>query len=1032
LVFIFLIIEGGQVKKSALSLVVFLAFLAALSVLAGQQKLGLPKGVVPDLIEPSASTAFRIAATGAISGHVTDGSDNPLPGVTVAALIGSTSYGVTTDTNGDYIIPSLADGSYSVWFQGIDDFVWEYYDDRHSKSAADAVVVNGGGTTSNIDAQLAAMPVDPYEPNNDQASAITLTPGTYDNLVIDAYAYTTDYLDWFKVYVEEGQDLSVATRAILSLSASSDDIDMELLDASGKRLASTISDRGNETLYLADVPAGWYYIDVFYGRELYSLIIETGDLNVGEITGRVTNSLGIGVQNLWGYLYPADENSWSKVPVAVLTDTSGDFRMACSPGTFKIDFLVDYRLEASDIYVVPEWYSHAATFQDADVVTIRAGQRTSLGAIEFADGAAISGQITNNLGNPVWFASVAIYSLAGTRMAGSPSDTGGNYTVGHIPAGDGTCKVAFSGEWYDNKASFGVADLVPISPRETTSGKNAQLDTRGIVTGRVTDSSDNGLRGVVVSAYDTIQSTVPLLTSAVTDADGNYSLGRLFTMTSRICFTPPNTSLYRSEFYDDKSAFAAADGVSVTSGQTTTGIDAALGLKPVLVTSPNGSESWATGSFHNITWTSPVPPGHGVWVGYSTDNGVNWATIASDTPDDGTLVWQVPEILSSSCLVRVTDSVSPYPGDASDAVFSITAGPSNDFLGTWDGQGVYYQNSANGLWTKLASAADLIVAGDLDGDYVDDLIGIWPGQGGVWVQYSSTGAWAKLASTAAHIAAGDMNGDGRADLLGTWDGQGVYYRNSATGAWVKLASPATLITAGDLDIDGKDDLIGIWPTQGGVWVKYSKTGAWAKLASTARDIAAGDMSGDGRDDLLATWDGQGVYYRDSSNGIWVKMATPADQVACGDLDGLDGKNDLIGIWPGQGGVWVKYSFTGAWLKVSSTAKDIAAGAMRGISGGASLAGSMALPQPLGGYAVGPEGQATFKDSALEGPGSRMSLAREENNLLPREMGVKTAAPGPGERGFIWIDQKNLVPFEQEKPARGKKDRPGEQETKKKR
>jgi len=259
-------------------------------------------------------------------------------------------------------------------------------------------------------------------------------------------------------------------------------------------------------------------------------------------------------------------------------------------------------------------------------------------------------------------------------------------------------------------------------------------------------------------------------------------------------------------------------------------------------------------------------------------------------------------------------------------VCQVSAPAKDDLLATWDGQGVYYRNSDTGAWVKLATPATLIANGDLDDDGIDDVIGIWPTQGGVWVKYSASGSWAQLSSTARHIACGDMNGDGRVDLLGTWDGQGVYYRNSASGAWVKLATPATLITSGDLDDDGTDDLIGIWPSQGGVWVKYSSGGSWVQLSSTARDIAAGDMNGDGRDELLATWDGQGVYYR-TSGGSWVKMATPATQVTAGDLDG-DGTDDVIGVWPSQAGVWVKYSQGGTWAQLSSTAVDIAAGRMR--------------------------------------------------------------------------------------------------------
>jgi len=197
-----------------------------------------------------------------------------------------------------------------------------------------------------------------------------------------------------------------------------------------------------------------------------------------------------------------------------------------------------------------------------------------------------------------------------------------------------------------------------------------------------------------------------------------------------------------------------------------------------------------------------------------------------------------------------TDFPTKNPIQASNAgdldVFisklSISQIQKDDLLGTWNGQGVYYRNSDTGQWVKLGSPATMIAAGDIDNDVTDDLIGIWPAQGGVWVKYSSSGSWARLSSTADWIGVGDMNGDGRCDLLGTWTGQGVYYKDSQTGSWVLMATPATQITSGDIDGDGTDDLIGIWPAQGGVWVKYSSSdGTWEKLSSTADWIAAGKM-----------------------------------------------------------------------------------------------------------------------------------------------------------------------------------------------
>ena len=369
--------------------------------------------------------------------------------------------------------------------------------------------------------------------------------------------------------------------------------------------------------------------------------------------------------------------------------------------------------------------------------------------------------------------------------------------------------------------------------------------------------------------------------------------------------------------------------------------------------------------------------------------------------------------------------------DDSDANFAITkaAARKDDFLGTWDSQGVYDRDSDTGTWVSLASPATMMICGDLDIDGTDDLIGMWPGQGGVWIKYSSSEGWVRLSSTAVHITSGDMNGDARDDLLGTWDGQGVFYRNSATGVWVQLASSASMIASGDLDNDGTDDLIGIWPGQGGVWVKYSATGDWAHIGSTAHWIGSGDMNGDGRDELLGTWDGQGVFYWNSETGVWVRMASEATMITSGDLDG-DGIDDLIGLWPTQGGIWVKTSSTGGWELICSTAQYIAAGKMRPVSGSPEPAAEMELPLPMGGTEPGPEAAVKKRDESSTGPSGSRFVYIEDLNLIPKEstsVQLKRI-PGPGEAGFIWIEQENLFPQES---SRRENKRPVEKKIRKK-
>ena len=66
--------------------------------------------------------------------------------------------------------------------------------------------------------------------------------------------------------------------------------------------------------------------------------------------------------------------------------------------------------------------------------------------------------------------------------------------------------------------------------------------------------------------------------------------------------------------------------VSETDGSPTDVSNAVFSILPtsgIVVTSPNGGESWEVGSAHNITWTSAGAVGN-VMIDYSTNNGSTW------------------------------------------------------------------------------------------------------------------------------------------------------------------------------------------------------------------------------------------------------------------------------------------------------------------------------------------------------------------------------------------------------------------------
>jgi len=91
----------------------------------------------------------------------------------------------------------------------------------------------------------------------------------------------------------------------------------------------------------------------------------------------------------------------------------------------------------------------------------------------------------------------------------------------------------------------------------------------------------------------------------------------------------------------------------------------------IVVTSPNGGEEWPVGSVQEITWLTGSAPVGNVRLEYSTDNGVNWVEIVSETENDGVYEWEVPDAVSSQCLIKVSEAADGNPADTSDATFSI-------------------------------------------------------------------------------------------------------------------------------------------------------------------------------------------------------------------------------------------------------------------------------------------------------------------------------------------------------------------------
>ena len=95
-----------------------------------------------------------------------------------------------------------------------------------------------------------------------------------------------------------------------------------------------------------------------------------------------------------------------------------------------------------------------------------------------------------------------------------------------------------------------------------------------------------------------------------------------------------------------------------------------LSAPSITVISPNGGESLTTGIVHNITWTSQGIAS--VKLEYTINNGATWTNIADSVISSGSYAWTVPNVSSSLCKVRVSNSAGSNPADISDNVFTIS------------------------------------------------------------------------------------------------------------------------------------------------------------------------------------------------------------------------------------------------------------------------------------------------------------------------------------------------------------------------
>jgi hypothetical protein len=297
---------------------------------------------------------------------------------------------------------------------------------------------------------------------------------------------------------------------------------------------------------------------------------------VPQISGTVTDSQGAPVPgaDVWAYT-PSD--AWVGSLQAV-TDAQGSYEFAqVEPG-------VQYRIlfrNPSGSQLGSEWFDDQPSRQLATVIALSATQFIEANA-QLEQAGAISGSVTDTNGNPVSGVQVWAFGPGDTWVGSHATSTGsdGSYMIGNVRPAD--YRVLFvppadSGlaqEWFDDAASRSLTTDVTVSVGQTVAGIGAQLENAGAISGSVTDTNGSPVSGVQVRAFGPGEWVSSHATS--TASDGAYLIGNVGPADYRVLFSPPASSGLASEWFDDAASRSLATDVTVTPGQTVTGIAAQL------------------------------------------------------------------------------------------------------------------------------------------------------------------------------------------------------------------------------------------------------------------------------------------------------------------------------------------------------------------------------------------------------------------------------------------------------------------------
>ncbi len=517
----------------------------------------------------------QLGSGGRITGTVTDRLGTGIRNVWVrlySALDGTYPYAGAMSTSSGSFAFRVPPGEYKIFFNATGlDYTSEWYTDAYSFAAATVVNVSEDGTTSGIDVQLDSKLI--LSGTIDLAGyplANVVLSGMPGNPVTDASGNYSAQVDcnWSGTVTPTlaGFAFTPSNRVYANVTAGQSGQNYTAAEAN--------TEPNNDPASAVELPMGTTAGLIYVAGEAdcYKFFVPAAaagqDLRVNV---RVTSPYPDPIPDDWG----------SDLDFQLLDSTSRNLGITVSSSDNETLYLHE---------IASGWYYVYVNFCSTDyadssayaryTVTLETGNSFGLGYI--------SGRVVDGGGAGIENVFLYLDPLSSDWEISRPYMTtgaDGYFTIACIPGiytllfTNGGTRTAFHTppnvvfEYFNNTRKYADAEHISLSGGQTLELGNIALDIGAIISGHVTDLSDNALGNVQVLGFD-LDGITYSGELALTNINGDYTINGIPIGGAKIRFS---RNTYAMEFYDDKPTLGSAYTLPTVAGGTIVGVNAKLG-----------------------------------------------------------------------------------------------------------------------------------------------------------------------------------------------------------------------------------------------------------------------------------------------------------------------------------------------------------------------------------------------------------------------------------------------------------------------